>query len=399
MQDQNRPEQSQESISYDLPGPPAFTKYREQKWLVRLTVSRDTLDIIEHYYPAIKEHVPLRLLLQYILFSRRAISLNSEWDGEGTPLCGKMLAWMAGRLPQFRNRNFVVRDVLIWARDALFDGKFGWADHVWRPDPKKSRCRHLEYVEIHPVVLKTVEEELSRPISEVRDRVYFDTGEPFSRQEAADLRTTSRDIVENLSLSALDEKGNPDVPRKIQAYLNDLPPHGFSQARKKYIAKAYEAVASMPSATEREKRSQSNALMMLRHIDEAPKPLYEVRRNTHRLFAPGSLQGLNRNIRAILTQDWINLDLKSAHLAICARLWGVDSLQDFLSSGESIWDVLIDHMEGALQKQAIKEILYALTYGAGVYWTAYGKQKPRLLKIFEQWGLSAKEAKKARKNS
>jgi hypothetical protein len=247
------------------------------------------------------------------------------------------------------------------------------------------------------VVLKTVEEELSRPISEVRDRVYFDTGEPFSRQEAADLRTTSRDIVENLSLSALDEKGNPDVPRKIQAYLNDLPPHGFSQARKKYIAKAYEAVASMPSATEREKRSQSNALMMLRHIDEAPKPLYEVRRNTHRLFAPGSLQGLNRNIRAILTQDWINLDLKSAHLAICARLWGVDSLQDFLSSGESIWDVLIDHMEGALQKQAIKEILYALTYGAGVYWTAYGKQKPRLLKIFEQWGLSAKEAKKARK--
>ena len=68
-----------------------------------------------------------------------------------------------------------------------------------------------------------------------------------------------------------------------------------------------------------------------------------------------------------MTQDWVTADLRSAQLAIVAKLWRIECITDYLESGKSIWPDLCGHMGvpyDAGNKAAMKNALYALIYGA-----------------------------------
>ena len=121
-------ERPEDPIQTGFSGPDGLNIYHETDGLHRITVRRDTMDLIESHYPPIKEHLPLRLLLQYILFNRHAISLNSTWDGEGSPLKATMLARMVRsprpvseqQLPSRRHAVVGQRRVVRWG--VLLDG-------------------------------------------------------------------------------------------------------------------------------------------------------------------------------------------------------------------------------------------------------------------------------------
>lgn len=131
-----------------------------------------------------------------------------------------------------------------------------------------------------------------------------------------------------------------------------------------------------------------------RGIEEQPRPLYEVKANTHRLFAHKSLQDLNREVREVLSRDWVQLDLAGAQLAICAKVWGVRRVYDFLKNGGRVWDELLPYM--GLPKDVVKKALYALIYGCGV--ATPSKPRPtgpsKLVQVFMEHGLDETKALK-----
>ena len=397
-----QPERPEDANSFDYEGPTSVTSYHEttchdSRWLSRRTLSRGSLEIIEHHYPAIQEHLPLRLLLQYLLFGRHAVNLNSTWEGELAPLPAPMLAWMAGRQEQYENRNFRAENMLWWAKDELFGDDFKWCDWRWSPNPDKRRYRRILELNLVGPVVKAVNTEMQRPVSELESRVWFATGKAYTKQAAADLRSNTKEMVSNMNATVLDAKGHPDVPGTIQQYLNGLPVDSFNRVVDEYAGEAYEAADEHfgEESGDSQSRSERHARTVLRHVEDCPQPLYKVKQNTQRLYAKNSLQNLNREIRKVLTQDWTTLDLKSAHLAICARLWEIDPLMDFLENGGDIWEELVPYME--MEKPPIKNALYALVYGATVYWTNHGEHPAMVTQTFmKEAGLSWEEAKEAR---
>jgi hypothetical protein len=83
---------------------------------------------------------------------------------------------------------------------------------------------------------------------------------------------------------------------------------------------------------------------------------------------------LRRDIRKTLTQGWYEFDLANAQLAIVAKLWNIQPIQDFLSTKQSIWTELFKHFNRTslkttndLKYQGIKSVfkkaLYSLIYG------------------------------------
>ncbi len=85
---------------------------------------------------------------------------------------------------------------------------------------------------------------------------------------------------------------------------------------------------------------------------------------------------LTKDLRKTLTRGWVEFDLTSCQLAIAAKMWEIEEIQEFLKSGESIWISLINyygfdaldmkHNETArydLIKEDLKDALYSLMYG------------------------------------
>lgn len=391
-------ERPEAPISVGFEGPTNLNIYHETVWLRRITVRQRTVEVAEHHYPPITEHLPLRLLLQYLLFNRHAVKLNSTWNGQGSPLPATMLSWMAGRLDQYHSNNFRAEDMLWWAKDELFDGGFRWTDWTPHPDAKQRRYRRVKDISIAPEVVTAVEQERKNPVSDISNRVWFDTGNAYTNQSESDLRAGIQTLVQNKGAEVFGQKGNPEVPRAIQTYLNDLPVDGFNKIVRDHIGEAYRAAERLSENASEGDRDLGvrHARTILRAVEDCPKPFYEAKLNTPRLYAPESLQLLNREVRAALVQDWTLLDLKSAQLAICAHQWDVAPLLDFLHAGGDIWQELTSWVE--LPKPALKKALYAITFGARVDWV-YGNPPSTLINaLSEEAEIPPKEAEKARRD-
>ncbi|MCS3860581.1 hypothetical protein GGP86_000329 [Salinibacter ruber] len=395
-EDQNPDQRPEDLEDIYFAGPTDFTIYHEIGWIDRVTVRRSTLNLIERHYPAIREHLPLRLLLQYLLLNRHEIKLNSTWEGEGSPLPAEMLAAVAGRLEQHRSRNFRAKDMLWWAKHELFDGAFAWTDWDWHPDSWQRRYRRVKELSIAPEVTAAVQQERKTPVTETAERVWFDTGTKYTPQSASDFRTETQQSIQRQGADILEQKGGPEVPRAIQTYLNDLPVDGFNKVVRNHIEEAYAAAERLSDEAPGGDHDPGvrHAWALLRAIEDCPKPFYEAKFNTPRLYAPGSLQLLNREVRAALVQDWTLLDLKSAQLAVCAHQWDVGPLLDFLRGGGDIWDELISCVN--LPKPALKKALYAITFGARVQWV-YGSPPSTIIDaLTEEAGIPPAKAEEAR---
>jgi hypothetical protein len=151
---------------------------------------------------------------------------------------------------------------------------------------------------------------------------------------------------------------------RVLDYLNNLPHHLFGKITRN-AASAFHVVASIEN-----ERSRAIALSYLRSTLVEPQPFYQPTSGEgDRLFGIGGcLTMLSKEVRAALAPDWHEADLANAQLSICAKLWGIKEVEEFLVKGGNIWRELMDHMEipASLHQEAkgaLKDSLYAACYG------------------------------------
>lgn len=226
-------------------------------------------------------------------------------------------------------------------------------------------------------VARTADVEFPQYIIEARDKLLFGgsknrhevficSGRKFNSKAVTNLRQQDKEMVKHIQGSLISP-----LCRKFQDYLNDLPPHVFTKMLS-HMDEAYTYLDKKhPDGSyvfTKEQRYHNS--LYLHSIEERPQPLYvgSRNRNTVRLFELHmGLQGIQSDIRRILTQDWIEMDLQNAHLAIVAKVWDIPEVKEYLASGKSIWESLLPYMgieqSDSYSKSLVKRFLYGCVYG------------------------------------
>ncbi len=226
-------------------------------------------------------------------------------------------------------------------------------DYVLHFDKDQRRVRTLKSLRLPAEVDAVVKAERR---SKGSDRVYMSTGNVCLRKHMSAARKVDREEAEQ---RALDKYIAPQTALLL-GYMNSLPPNRFTSALR-HLPEAIEAAEKLTDA--------ENQLNLLHAIREHCQPFYIPAEATSRVFAlGGSINGLHHDLRAIMSQDWMTADLKSAQLAIVARVWGIPELDEYLSSGRKVWPELTAQIGlpfTPFGKKIVKDALYAAVYGAG----------------------------------
>jgi|GEM_PF-1363337 len=251
------------------------------------------------------------------------------------------------------------------------------------------------------IVLRDIE--LRRVRSQTEERVWFCNGNKVRRQEIADelkrLRKAADERVQRV-YGRPAETGGAGVHAEARAegietiqnhgcqlaydllqYLNHLPPNRFDRIKDR-LDEAQAVVDRVSSDPVR----QRQILACIEDIAQPfykptePDSIYDAKGNeigksprSVRIFSLNdSLLRLQREVRDVITQDWLKLDLRAAQLAIVSELWHVDEAKQYLltsrASNRSIWKDLIEWMgvETDLQsKSKLKDCTYSLVFGMG----------------------------------
>ncbi len=318
----------------------------------RITVSRRFRQVVADAFPALGGNLAYWRMMNYLLFGacddhethRRLLTHANLAD----------IAGHKGSLAKFSSLGFLKQ----FQADVFSEHTFTWTDFI-----AKEKCRQVATLILPAPVQQALEDEFEHEHYET-GRVYFSTGLTYSRKQHKD----SREWQKAKALKA-SEGAQCAEAREILDYLNNLPPHLFT----KMVALNHEAaMAVAESLTNTTSRKQQ--LGYLKHIYEQPQPFYEPssKRNTARIFGVNSsIPALKRVVRNAWIKGWHKADLRSAQLAINARLWNVTEVVDFLAKKEkTIWQSLYEHFdlneeEAQRAKPALKNTLYAMCYGMG----------------------------------
>jgi hypothetical protein len=223
------------------------------------------------------------------------------------------------------------------------------------PNHRLGDARTLQYIDLDDSLRKAWEEALSSPIGE--DAVYF-----WSGRKRARVKTRQTEHREKLRERSRAQTPPCEDSKRWRDYLNARDPSLFESVLDR-LPKAYCKVREDP---EFRGQKREEAIRHLQAIEEQPIPIYGFSGNTVRLTALNpSLQTIDGDLRHILTEGWIELDLSSAQLAIAGKDWGVQKVVDFLSEGKSIWKDLSSFLSLPMRaKPALKKGLYSAVYGA-----------------------------------
>ncbi len=302
--------------------------------------------------------------------------------------------WIAGY------ENDTAKDVIEYIQSYL---PLEYTDHI----PNR-RCRLIEEDGLPADLKRIVRKDLSTPPSNYDDRVYVLSGAPYTRKKVTQRR---EEIFEGLQ----DERSKaPSIgAQKTYEMLNfgcetDLRSGQLLSKMKHHLGEAFEYVRRMeidPDLSKEEneshedwrrrkwkaKRDQRNRYFdTLSAISDQHQQFYAFSSTgrTDRLFGYNrSVLELPKEVRAILCQDFIEVDLKSAHLLIAAWLWDADkALEKLTSEDYSIWDDLMQHFEKLFRANGHDvpqegEDLYKTVKSAlkrAVYSTVYGMHAPSI---------------------
>lgn len=320
-----------------------------RKRLQRRTVSENFRHICAEALPGLGDNLIYWRLLQYFLY-------GTWFDGE------------SGRL-------VLSQEVLALIAMQENDGRFTGERLLQRFSQDVAPVRYTEYNRGLHKARELIYADLPPAIVEgqLKDRnmlahqigmVYFDTGKKVNARAVKEQReTTKREALEEMALAGCDEA------RELLRYMNHLAPRKFHKLTTN-VKRAQEALQrrSFSEDRERDTRARNRALDVLRAVETQPQPFYRPARRTVRIFSSNdSVLRLPREARAELTKDFTQLDLRSAQLAIVARLWNIPALQTFLETGQSFWDYLWCQCGCPAEYQAFKDVvktaLYSIVFG------------------------------------
>ena len=374
-------------------------------YLARTTCDRATRDVLLAAYPDAATDPVLWRALVCLLFTAsrdseselRLIGMDAlEW------IAGERIHYSTTRDDAFKTgaavidkiRGELLEDLAInEAEVELSDPTDGVTNRRGNPiqTVKSARKRTVAFDGIDPTVYRLVRADLMASVKDFEKRVRILDGTVFNAKAAHAEREQDREEA----ASRL-ELATSDTSRYILERMNDgdaRPRNGYTKLlaymdRAKAMATQLEVDRrSHESDAEHEARTheaRDGYLRLLRAIEDQPQPFYQpsVRGRTDRIFPLNpSVLLLPGPLRRTLTEGagWIDLDLTSAHLAIAAFLWDVDSVRDFLGAGGNAWNELMSSLGlGGLTPadpayDEVKDVLKT-----GTYCTVYGMTPPAL---------------------
>jgi len=159
------------------------------------------------------------------------------------------------------------------------------------------------------------------------------------------------------------------LTRELLEYLNgeSLCTQVYTELIRRNWDDAYNACLQIKEDVLRQQQ-----LHLLREIKQNPRAFYfpSIWGLTPRVFTHGGIPELKRQLRIILCHGWHDADLVSSQLAICASLWKLEKIENFLQTGVKVWDEIRSSLNlGEDQwdkfKPYVKESLYTICYGGG----------------------------------
>jgi hypothetical protein len=346
-----------------------FAAYQPLVPLRRITVSINFYNLIfRKYFPVLNKYPAYRNLFWYLLFGS-----YHDKKSQRLLLHRELLAKLAGKpLANFEAGKFL-RD---FDRNVLGGGCLVWTNADW----ENEKCRQLLRLKLGEDFQKDFETEKWKKWHKF-GRVYLN-GQKFSEAKARLVRQEQRRRA---------ELQKPECPHaiSIQQYLNNLPLQLFTAKCKANYLAALKCASEtlLPEYRQREFR-------ILKYIDSQPKPFYSAsaNRNSVRLFSSESIPNLERHVRKAFTKGWLDGDLKCSQLAICAWMWNVKPMMDFLKTGRSFWNHLYEYLEIPSDKTSeVKPILKEATYGL-CYGMPEKNIRSYLTKEFNRLGIQEKSS-------
>jgi len=257
--------------------------------------------------------------------------------------------------------------VLRYLRDGTSLGHGGRGPVLkWNPYIRKERCRTVAESGLHPAAKRAIRRDLEADITKTPERVYILTGEPMHKRHPEKVRGRWESVLADQS-----ENARSETTRRVLKHMNGVPPRTQTKVVQ-HIPAAIEQVKARPYDVEldpyrwsyevrqdRVERIQGIQrrfhLSVLQNIGLQHKQYYQLSSLgfTDRIFpANKSVLYLPSDVRAILCQDYYNIDLQSAHLNIAAWLWGAEEARKMLRvEGYKVWDDLMEHY-GPLIREA-----------------------------------------------
>ena len=293
-------------------------------------------------YPALKDSVSLLKLFVFLGYSKKN-------EDENIVISAKILAEIEGKI---FDSNYSAIRFLNEFRGKVFN--FEIRDY----DYSSGKARECYNLEISENIKYLIDEEL---ISCSTNKVWLITGSKITSTHTAKIRQDKLEYFHN-KIKEIELNRDLTIEQSnLLNYMNGLNPDRFKIAVNKHLAKAKETAKSL--------KDSDNQLKSLAEIEIDPKPVYIPAEKSNRIYATGSnINGLHRDIRKVFQQDWITADLKSAQLAIIAKLWDIPKLSAYLKTGINVWEDLCNYINidfNPNNKQLLKTYIYSVIYGAG----------------------------------
>lgn len=229
------------------------------------------------------------------------------------------------------------------------------------------QCRTITFIDWPKDVDELFRKETDRMIE--GKKVYMSTGQEYTKH----LQEIERETDREYALSRMALASNPEAVELLK-YMNALPHNRFKSVLN-HIDEAYEIAAQIENPFLRHEQ-----IANLRAIQDQYQVFYVPKGRTARVFSLNlGLTTIRKDLRRILTQEWIELDLQNSQLAIAAKYWDIPEVTEFLQTKTSIWNELHKHFgtENHPKKDDIKIVLkkalYALMYGMSINHLTNGK--------------------------
>jgi len=312
-------------------------------YLPHKTCSPEFRDLVAAKLPGLGTNYAYWRLLEYVLFG--------TWVDEATGqlvLSAKQAAYLTGNERKWLGNHFALQHLLDGFSVVVFD-----------LDTEGIIFNHFFEANQAGRIVADVPDWLLRAANAERrrtggKRIEFATGEQWTSRKCAKVLRSMREEAASLAASA----GCAET-RRLLSYLNDLAPNTFARIRHQ-LPTAHEVADEVGADVER----QHN---LLHAIEQITQPVYKPVENSTRVYTLNeSFPRLKREVRGVLTGDWLKADLASAQLAIAATIWQAPAVGGFLISDRRIWDELQEWIKlprSPKVKNYLKELMYSLLFG------------------------------------
>ena len=270
-----------------------------------LLVSTKFHGIVHKHYHHLAQCSPCA---KYFLHLAFGTWLDEETGELLTPQ--ELLAAIEGKTEQLQTKNYRAVDFLI--HFSKFVQYHKWSDWAWT----NHKCRCVTEIVFPAEIQEAIQAERDR-IWGHEEQIYFASGK---KSTSLSRRLQKREEIA-YALHVLKDNGSVES-RTVIDYLHNLPIQPFNDLLQN-LDEAKEIVNTLP-LDELSLNYQKNLLV---RFASQTQTIYGNSDVTTRVFPLNASIGLmQRKVRRSLAKDWTELDLKSAELAIVAKVWDIPEL-------------------------------------------------------------------------